>query len=227
MGCTMTVGEQAMNIGRNAALAAGFPDTVPGTTVDRQCGSAQQADPLRGAGGHGRRHGHRHRRGRRVHDPSADRLDHRSRARRGLRPDRPAPVRLHPPGRSPPRRSPGAGTSSREEMDSFALESHRRAAAAQDAGRFDNEIVAAGLARRPTARDARRRRGRAPRRRRRSKLPGPPRAFAEDGTITAASSSQISDGAAAVLVMSEERAQALGLRPRPASTPSPLPPTIR
>ena len=43
MGCTMTVGEQAMNIGRNAALAAGFPDSVPGTTVDRQCGSAQQA----------------------------------------------------------------------------------------------------------------------------------------------------------------------------------------
>src|SRR3977135_2858135 len=43
MGCTMTVGEQAMNIGRNAALAAGFPDTVPGTTVDRQCGSAQPA----------------------------------------------------------------------------------------------------------------------------------------------------------------------------------------
>jgi acetyl-CoA acetyltransferase len=43
MGCTMTVGEQAMNIGRNAVLAAGFPDSVPGTTVDRQCGSAQQA----------------------------------------------------------------------------------------------------------------------------------------------------------------------------------------
>ena len=43
MGCTMTVGEQAMNIDRNAALAAGFPESVPGTTVDRQCGSAQQA----------------------------------------------------------------------------------------------------------------------------------------------------------------------------------------
>ena len=43
MGCTMTVGEQAMNIARNAALAAGFPESVPGTTVDRQCGSAQQA----------------------------------------------------------------------------------------------------------------------------------------------------------------------------------------
>ena len=43
MGCTMMVGEQAMNIARNAALAAGFPNSVPGTTVDRQCGSAQQA----------------------------------------------------------------------------------------------------------------------------------------------------------------------------------------
>ena len=43
MGCTMTVGEQAMNIARNAALAAGLPESVPGTTVDRQCGSAQQA----------------------------------------------------------------------------------------------------------------------------------------------------------------------------------------
>ena len=43
MGCTMTVGEQAMNIARNAALATGYPDSVPGTTVDRQCGSAQQA----------------------------------------------------------------------------------------------------------------------------------------------------------------------------------------
>ena len=43
MGCTMTVGEQAMNIARNAASAAGFPESVPGTTVDRQCGSAQQA----------------------------------------------------------------------------------------------------------------------------------------------------------------------------------------
>ena len=43
LGCTMTVGEQAMNIARNAALAAGFPESVPGTTVDRQCGSAQQA----------------------------------------------------------------------------------------------------------------------------------------------------------------------------------------
>ena len=43
MGCVMQVGDQAVNVGRNAALAAGFPDTVPGTTIDRQCGSSQQA----------------------------------------------------------------------------------------------------------------------------------------------------------------------------------------
>src|SRR3989442_13241863 len=43
VGCVMQVGEQSLNIGRNAALAAGFPETVPGTTVDRQCGSSQQA----------------------------------------------------------------------------------------------------------------------------------------------------------------------------------------
>ena len=43
MGCVMQVGDQALNIGRNAALAAGFPDTVPGTSIDRQCGSSQQA----------------------------------------------------------------------------------------------------------------------------------------------------------------------------------------
>ena len=43
MGCVMQVGDQAINVGRNAALAAGFPESVPGTTVDRQCGSSQQA----------------------------------------------------------------------------------------------------------------------------------------------------------------------------------------
>ena len=80
MGCTMTVGEQAMNIARNAALAAGFPESVPGTTVDRQCGSAQQAihfaaqAVMAGAmdvaigGGSG------------VDEPGTDRFDDRARA---------------------------------------------------------------------------------------------------------------------------------------------------
>ena len=97
-GCTMTVGEQAMNIGRNAALAAGFPDTVPGTTVDRQCGSAQQAVHFAAQAVDVGGDGHRHRRRRRGDEPGADRLDHRARAGRGLRADRARPVRLHPPG---------------------------------------------------------------------------------------------------------------------------------
>ena len=98
MGCTMTVGEQAMNIARNAALAAGFPDSVPGTTVDRQCGSAQQAihfaaqavmsgamEIAIGAG---------------VESMSRvpDRFDHRAGTGRGLRPPLPGALRAHPPG---------------------------------------------------------------------------------------------------------------------------------
>ena len=109
---------------------------------------------------------------------------------------------------------------SREEMDAFALESHRRAARAGDEGRFAAEIVplearvhpdvpgadqVSGLlqadegVRRDTSLD---------------KLAGLKPAFSENGTVTAGSSSQISDGAAAVLIMSEERASSLGLRPR-------------
>ena len=98
MGCTMTVGEQAMNIGRNAALAAGFPDTVPGTTVDRQCGSAQQAvhfaaqavmsgamDIVIGAG---------------VESMSRVPIGSTTDPGPGeaYGPDRPRPLRVHPPG---------------------------------------------------------------------------------------------------------------------------------
>jgi acetyl-CoA acetyltransferase family protein len=212
MGCTMTVGEQAMNIGRNAALAAGFPDTVPGTTVDRQCGSAQQAihfaaqavmsgamDIVIGAGvesmsrvpigsttdpGPGEAYGLTvHARYEFIHQGlSAEEI-----ARRW-----------------------GIG---RDEMDAFALQSHRRAARAQDEGRFASELVvlrspgpdsdatleADEGVRRDTSIE---------------KLAGLVPAFSEDGLVTAGTSSQISDGAAAVLVMTEERAVALGLRPR-------------
>ena len=109
MGCTMTVGEQAMNIARNAALAAGFPDTVPGTTVDRQCGSAQQAvhfaaqavmagamDVVIGGG---------------VESMTGCRSGRPpTRARRGLRPDVPASTSSSSTRASAPRRSPGAGS---------------------------------------------------------------------------------------------------------------------
>ena len=87
-----------MNIGRNAALAAGFPDTVPGTTVDRQCGSAQQAVHFAAQAVAVGGHGHRDRRRGRGHEPGAHRVDDRARPRRRLRSDRPRPVRLHPPG---------------------------------------------------------------------------------------------------------------------------------
>ncbi len=72
MGCVMQVGEQSLNVGRNAALAAGFPESVVGTTIDRQCGSSQQAAHFAAQARHGRRQRHRHRRRRRGHDPGAD-----------------------------------------------------------------------------------------------------------------------------------------------------------
>jgi acetyl-CoA acetyltransferase family protein len=212
MGCTMTVGEQAMNIGRNAVLAAGFPDTVPGTTVDRQCGSAQQAihfaaqavmsgamDVVIGAG-----------------------VESMSRVPIGSTTD-PGPGEAYGPtvlgrfdfihqGLSAEEIARRWGIS-RAEMDAFALESHRRAAQAQDEGRFEGEIIAL---RSPTRdgdevlnldegvrRDTNL-----------EKLSSLAPAFAENGHVTAGSSSQISDGAAAVLVMSEERAKSLGLRAR-------------
>jgi acetyl-CoA acyltransferase len=221
MGCTMTVGEQAMNIGRNAALAAGFPDTVPGTTVDRQCGSAQQAvhfaaqavmsgamDIAIGAGvesmsrvpiGSTTESGPGEAYGPTVHE----RFDF---IHQGLSAEEIAK----------------RWDISRDEMDRLALESHERAIRAIDEGRFENEIVPLATRRLDEngnvgdhgnegelTFDEGVRRGS-----NLEKLSSLPPAFVEDGRVTAASSSQISDGAAAVLVMSEERAGQLGLRPR-------------
>ena len=215
MGCTMTVGEQAMNIGRNAVLAAGFPDTVPGTTVDRQCGSAQQAihfaaqavisgamDVVVGAG-----------------------VESMSRVPIGSTTE-PGPGEAYGPSVFARYEFIHQGLSAEEiarrwgitrpEMDALALESHRRAARARDEGRFEREILpleargpdgqaVGGIldfdegVRRDTSLE---------------KLASLSPAFDENGQVTAGSSSQISDGAAAVLITSEERAEALGLRPR-------------
>ncbi|HXQ44535.1 MAG TPA: acetyl-CoA C-acyltransferase [Acidimicrobiales bacterium] len=213
MGCTMMVGEQAMNIGRNAVLAAGFPETVPGTSVDRQCGSAQQAvhfaaqavmsgamDIVIGAG-----------------------VESMTRVPIGSTTD-PGPGEAYGPTVHGRYQFIHQGLSaeeiaarwkiSRPEMDAFALESHRRAGQAQQEGRFANEIIPLAA---PTEAvedavldyDEGVRTGSTI-----EKLAALVPAFAEDGLITAASSSQISDGAAAVLIMSEERAAALGLRAR-------------
>src|ERR1700733_5137282 len=140
MGCTMTVGEQAMNIARNAALAAGFPESVPGTTVDRQCGSAQQAihfaaqavmagavDVAIGAG-----------------------VESMSRVPIGSTPA-PGPGEAYGPTVHARFEFIHQGMSAeeiaqrwkvgRDEMDAFALQSHQRAAKAQDEGRFAHELV--------------------------------------------------------------------------------------
>ena len=241
-GCTMTVGEQAMNIGRNAALAAGFPDTVPGTTVDRQCGSAQQAvhfaaqavvsgamDIVIGGGveamsrvpiGSTTEHGPGEAYGPTVHE----RFDF---IHQGLCAEEIA-------------RRWGI---CREDMDRFALESHDRAARAIAEGAVRatrsspwppagpwwrtrwpwpaaTRAIPAGEG--PLTFDEGVRAGSTY-----EKLASLPPAFVEDGLVTAASSSQISDGAAAVLIMTEERAGQLGLRPGPGSTPSPWRPTTR
>jgi acetyl-CoA acetyltransferase family protein len=222
MGCTMTVGEQAMNIARNAALAAGFPESVPGTTVDRQCGSAQQAihfaaqavmagamDVAIGAG-----------------------IESMSRVPIGSTTD-PGPGEAYGPlylerfelvhqgecAQEIARR----WKISREEMDAFALRSHQRAARATDEGRFEHEIAPLEARVHPEVpgaddvnaahalleSDEGVRRDTSV-----EKLAALKPAFSETGTVTAGSSSQISDGAAAVLIMSEERAKSLGLTPR-------------
>ena len=144
MGCVSQVGEQAFNVGRSAVLAAGWPESVPATTIDRQCGSSQQAlhfaaqgvmsgaydvvDRRRRRGDVARGHGFVDRQGRRL----------------ALRSERDRALRA---GRGTENQGIGAEMIadqwdvSREDLDTFSAESHRRAAQATAEGRFDNEIV--------------------------------------------------------------------------------------
>ena len=203
MGCVSQVGEQAMNIGRNALLAAGFPDTVPGTTVDRQCGSSQQALHFAAQGviagaydvviAAGVESMSRVPMGSSVlgADPFGTRLVQRY-------PD------LVPQGISAELIAE-QWKLSREELDEFALRSQQLAAQATAEARFDREIVPIdamtvdeGI--RPDTSAER--------------LASLKPAFKPDGVVTAGNSSQISDGAAAVLVTSEEAAVRHGLTPR-------------
>ncbi len=210
-GCVAQVGEQSINVSRNALLAAGFPETVPGTSVDRQCGSAQQAIHF---GAQGVMAG--------VYDVViAAGVESMTRIPMGTS----ASVGGSPFSKSLTDRYHlvGQGTSAemisekwnltREDNDQLSVESHRRLARAIDEGRFDREIVPIDVTvdgetvtfavdeglRRGTSMET---------------LGNLKPAFKEGGTVTAGSSSQISDGAAAVLIMSEEKAAALGLTPR-------------
>ncbi len=215
IGCVSQVGEQSLNVGRNAVLAAGFPETVPGTTVDRQCGSSQQAIHFAAQG---------------VLSGAYDVV-----IAGGVE----SMTRV--PMGSSYMQGPGApfgsqmlkrydnglvhqGISadlvaqkweiSRRELDEFSLESHRRAARATAEGRFSSQIVPIPVQnedgtssmfekdegiRTDTSLE---------------KLASLKPAFKPDGLITAGNSSQISDGAAVVLIMERGTAERLGLKPR-------------
>jgi acetyl-CoA acyltransferase len=219
MGCVMQVGDQALNIGRNAVLAAGWPESVPATTVDRQCGSSQQALHFVAQG---------------VMAGSYDvavaaGVESMTRVPMGASigsgvgfPFGPTVrERYQPVGGLVPQGISAEMVAdqwdlSREELDAFGAASQQRALQATEEGRFEPEIVAVpvrdadgtpteetfsvdeGLRPGTTA----------------ETLANLKPAFKSEGKVTAGNSSQITDGAAAVLVMSEERAAALGLVPR-------------
>jgi acetyl-CoA acyltransferase len=207
MGCVSQVGEQGWNIGRMAPLVAGWPESVCGTTVDRQCGSSMQGNfnaaaavaagqlglvvsagvesmsrvPMGSSGGD-------------VSDKLMERWE------------------IVPQGISAELIAEQWGFT-REQLDAYSLESHRRALAAIDEGRFDNEVVPVEIfnprvgmlfdtdetPRADTSMEA---------------LAELKPAFLPEGKVTAGNSSQICDGAAAVLIASEAACSRLGLEPR-------------
>ena len=216
-GCVSQTGEQALNVARNAALAAGFPESVPGSTVDRQCGSGQQALHFAAQGVMAG-----------AYDvviavgvESMSRVPMGSTILNGpgkpfgpLMTQRYLPAGgLVPQGLAAERVGQQWGLS-RESLDAYSLESHRRAARATDEGRFTGEIVPVtvetGTGKRQFTVDEGIRRDTGL-----EALAALKPAFLTDGgTVTAGNASQLSDGAAAVLVMSEERALDLAMMPR-------------
>jgi acetyl-CoA acyltransferase len=229
MGCVMQVGNQGLNIGRNAVLAAGWPETVPATTVDRQCGSSQQAAHFAAQG---------------VIAGAYDIA-----IASGVEVMTTTPMGASVTPGSIPFGPKAAGRYAdveyiegwkglipqgvsaeiiankwdldREDLDRIGLESQVRAARARDEGRFDNEIIPVKVKKldketgelidtgeamatadegiRDTTIET---------------LANLKPAFLPDGKITAGNSSQICDGASAMLIMSEEKAKELGLTPR-------------
>ena len=212
MGCVMQVGDQSVNVGRNALLAAGFPETVVGTTIDRQCGSSQQAAHFAAQG---------------VIAGAYDvviaaGVENMTRVPMGAS-ITPGSVPFGPkmmeryPGLVPQGISAEMISEkwsiSREENDRFSVESHLKAARATDEGRFEREIVPITVTTEAGTEEFARDEGFRPDSSA-EKLAKLKPAFKPDGVITAGNSSQISDGAAAVLVMSEEKASELGLTPK-------------
>jgi len=214
-GCVTQTGEQTANVGRNALLAAGFPESVPGTSIDRQCGSGQQAAHFAAQGVMAG-----------AYDIAiAAGVESMTRVPMGISmqqgPGQPFGPKmidrydagLVPQGISAEMIAERWGIS-REELDDLAYHSHMRASRATDEGRFDNEIVPIEIKHddgtiEMMTRDEGIRPATTP-----EVLAGLKPVFKVDGVVTAGNSSQITDGAAAVLIMSEEKADELGLRAR-------------
>lgn len=213
MGCVMQVGDQSLNIGRNAILAAGWPESVPGTTIDRQCGSSQQAMHFAAQGVMAG-----------VYDvvvaagvESMTRVPMNSSVGEG------APWSSEQLTRysvdEPPNQGLGAEMIadeygfSREDLDVFSVESQSRAARATHEGRFDNEIVPVPINVAGIEELLKRDEGIRPGTTFETLATLKP-AFKEGGKVTAGNSSQICDGASAVLIMSGAKAAELGLKAR-------------
>ena len=209
-GCVMPYGEQAVNIGRNAWLQAGLPIETPATTIDRQCGSAQQAvnfgAALVASG---------------VHDVviggGVEHMGHIPMSAIGAIAEEYGPFyppelleryNLIPQGLSAELIAETWGIS-REECDAFALRSQERAARAAAEGRFDREIVPVGANGSTVTADQ----GIRPETTLQGLAALKP-AFKDEGRHTAGNSSQVSDGAAAVLLASRESAEANALPAR-------------
>jgi len=212
MGCVMQVGDQAVNVGRNALLAAGFPESVPGTSIDRQCGSSQQAAHFAAQGVMAG-----------AYDvvvaagvESMSRVPMGASITQGSMPFGPKMLEryphLVPQGISAELIAEKWGIS-REDNDRFSAESHHRAARATDEGRFDREIVPVEVEVDGGKETMTTDEGIRPDSSLETLGKLKP-AFKPDGVITAGNSSQITDGSAALLVMSEEKAKELGLTPR-------------
>ena len=219
MGCVMQVGEQALNIGRNAVLAAGFPESVPATTLDRQCGSSQQALHFAAQGVMAGAYDV-------VIAAGVEHMTHTPMGSSVVR-DLGFPFGPSVMGRYAERGglvSQGISAEliadhwklSREDLDAFGAKSQQLAAQASAEGRFEREIISLGVKDdegKPTAETLTVDEGIRPDTTA-EVLANLKAAFKPDGKVTAGNSSQITDGAAAVLIMSEEKASALGLTPR-------------
>lgn len=208
-GCVSQIGEQTFDIARTAVLSAGWPEHVPGTTVDRQCGSSQQAVHFAAAGIISGQYDVAIAGG----VESMSRIPMTSAISEDGNPLGPDYMDRYGPDF--PSQGVGAETIaqkwglSREQLDAFALESHARAGAAVVDGRFDGQIIP--ITRRDGVvvdRDEGIRLGGTL-----ESLSKLKPAFRRDGVVTAANASQISDGSAALLITTSDRAKELGLTP--------------